>query len=149
MGATQMSKGAVLNSWKEIASYMGRGVRTVQRYERDLGLPVRRPRGKSRSAVIAFSDEIDHWLHSAPKNENNGQGNGHPFDGDSPAVLHREIVVRAHETVWNSAELRLRCQQLRTEHESVLTSLMRSVESIANLFAKREQASLKTSVPGA
>ncbi len=31
----------VLNSWKEIACYLGRGVRTVQRYERDLGLPVR------------------------------------------------------------------------------------------------------------
>ena len=33
-----------LNTWKEIATYMGRGVRTVQRWERELGLPVRRPR---------------------------------------------------------------------------------------------------------
>ena len=31
----------VLNSWKEIASYLGRGVRTVQRYERDFRLPIR------------------------------------------------------------------------------------------------------------
>lgn len=52
----------VLNSWKEIAHYLGRGVRTVQRWERDLGLPVRRPRGRSRSAVIAIPSELDQWL---------------------------------------------------------------------------------------
>jgi hypothetical protein len=56
----------VLNSWKEVATYMGRGVRTVQRWEQELGLPVRRPRGKSRSAVIAFKSELDQWLHRAP-----------------------------------------------------------------------------------
>jgi hypothetical protein len=52
----------LLNSWKEIAAYLGRGVRTAQRWERDLRLPVRRPRGKDRSAVIAFTNELDCWL---------------------------------------------------------------------------------------
>lgn len=52
----------LLNSWKEIAAYLGRGVRTAQRWERDLSLPVRRPRGKDRSAVIAFTDELDQWM---------------------------------------------------------------------------------------
>ncbi len=52
----------LLNSWKEIAAYLGRGVRTAQRWERDLRLPVRRPRGKDRSAVIAFTYELDQWL---------------------------------------------------------------------------------------
>src|SRR5262249_39685965 len=61
-----MEKRLVLNSWKEIADYMGRGVRTVQRYERDLVLPVHRPAGKSRSAVVAFADEIDHWMRQGP-----------------------------------------------------------------------------------
>ena len=61
-----MEKRLVLNSWKEIAEYMGRGVRTVQRYERDLRLPVHRPAGKSRSAVIAFPDEIERWMRAAP-----------------------------------------------------------------------------------
>jgi hypothetical protein len=59
-------KEQVLNSWKEIAAYMGRGVRTVQRWERELGLPVRRPRGRSRSAVIALAADLDQWLHRAP-----------------------------------------------------------------------------------
>jgi len=33
---------AVLTSWKEIAAYFGIGVRTVQRWERQFGLPVER-----------------------------------------------------------------------------------------------------------
>ncbi|HET9283328.1 MAG TPA: hypothetical protein VFR24_15340 [Candidatus Angelobacter sp.] len=56
----------VLNSWKEVATYLGRGVRTVQRWEQELGLPVRRPRGKTRSAVIAFRNELDQWLQHTP-----------------------------------------------------------------------------------
>jgi predicted DNA-binding transcriptional regulator AlpA len=55
----------ILHSWKEIASYVGRGVRTIQRYEVQLGLPVHRLAG-SRSAVMAFSDEIDAWLNRTP-----------------------------------------------------------------------------------
>lgn len=56
----------VLNSWKEIASYMGRGVRTVQRYERAYKLPVRRPAGKDRTSVMALREELDRWLSSSP-----------------------------------------------------------------------------------
>jgi transposase len=56
----------ILNSWKEIANYLGRGVRTVQRWERDLGLPVHRPKGKDRSAVLAFPEELDQWLQQTP-----------------------------------------------------------------------------------
>jgi len=56
----------VLNSWKEVATYLGRGIRTVQRWERELGLPIRRPRGKLRSPIIAFRPELDQWLQNAP-----------------------------------------------------------------------------------
>ncbi len=56
----------ILNSWKEIATYLGRGVRTVQRWEHDLGLPVHRPRGKQRSAVVAIPDELDKWIQRTP-----------------------------------------------------------------------------------
>jgi hypothetical protein len=55
-----------LHSWKEIASYIRRVVRTIQRYEVLIGLPIHRPAGTSRSAVMAFSDEIDAWLRRAP-----------------------------------------------------------------------------------
>jgi transcriptional regulator with XRE-family HTH domain len=50
-----------LCSWKEIASYLGVGVRTVQRYERERGMPVRRSESNSRSEVRALTSEIDGW----------------------------------------------------------------------------------------
>src|SRR5512133_762410 len=58
---------AVLSSWKEIASYLGKGVRTVQRWELEMALPVRRPKPKYRQIVLAFPDELNHWLHAQPK----------------------------------------------------------------------------------
>ena len=61
-----MSDRRILNSWKEIATYLGRGVRTVQRWEAQLALPIHRPAGKDHSAVLAFSSELDHWLDSRP-----------------------------------------------------------------------------------
>jgi hypothetical protein len=53
---------AVLSSWKEIASHLGKGVRTVQRWERELGLPVHRPLMGKKHIVIAYPDELDKWI---------------------------------------------------------------------------------------
>ena len=52
----------ILNGWKEISNHIERGVRTAQRWESSLGMPVHRPALKNRSAVVAFSDELDGWL---------------------------------------------------------------------------------------
>ncbi len=56
----------VFSSWKEVASYLGKGVRTVQRWERELGLPIRRPRRDSGCIILAFAEDIDRWLQSIP-----------------------------------------------------------------------------------
>ncbi|HXE76604.1 MAG TPA: hypothetical protein VNN18_13345 [Candidatus Xenobia bacterium] len=53
-----------LDSWKEIAEYLGRDVRTVIRWEKDKGLPVHRIPGGKRHAVFAYREEIDAWLAS-------------------------------------------------------------------------------------
>jgi Tol biopolymer transport system component len=50
-----------LESWKEIASYLNRGVRTVQRWEREKGLPVRRLPGGDLARVHALKSELDAW----------------------------------------------------------------------------------------
>lgn len=57
---------AVLTSWKEIALYVDSGVRTVQRWERDFGFPVRRPKTPSKKAILARPCDIDRWLQEAP-----------------------------------------------------------------------------------
>lgn len=56
-----MSGKLLLNSWKEIAEFVGRTERTVQRWEKLYGLPVHRPAGRERSAVIALASEIEAW----------------------------------------------------------------------------------------
>jgi hypothetical protein len=57
-----------LTCWKDIAHYFGKGVRTVQRWERELGLPVRRPQGalgnSLKSPVLADPRDLDAWLQS-------------------------------------------------------------------------------------
>jgi hypothetical protein len=58
-----------LSGWKEIASYLDKGVRTVQRYERELGLPVRRPAGKPTGSVVATRAELDAWIAASPIRE--------------------------------------------------------------------------------
>lgn len=62
-----MTARQVLHGWKQIGAYLGRGVRTSQRYETQYRLPVHRPAGKDRSAVFAFADELDAWLAGTPK----------------------------------------------------------------------------------
>jgi hypothetical protein len=53
-----------LDTWKEIAVYLGREVRTAQRWEQREGLPVNRHVHAKASSVWALKHEIDAWLHS-------------------------------------------------------------------------------------
>ena len=58
---TARSSGERLDSWKEIAAYLRRGTRTVQRWEREEGLPVHRLRHDKFGSVYAYPDELDAW----------------------------------------------------------------------------------------
>ncbi len=70
-----------LDGWKEISSYLNRGVRTVQRWEQDRKLPIRRipSTGNShhlkQSSVYALASELDRWMMAA----------GNTLDEDPPA----------------------------------------------------------------
>ena len=50
-----------LDSWKEVAAYLGRDVRTVQRWEQAEGLPVHRHIHNQQGTVYAFTAELDAW----------------------------------------------------------------------------------------
>ncbi len=54
--------GTKLDSWKEIADYLGREVRTVQRWESSEDLPVHRHEHKKKSTVYAYTGELDAWF---------------------------------------------------------------------------------------
>jgi TolB-like protein/Flp pilus assembly protein TadD len=51
-----------LVSWKEIAAHLGRETRTVQRWEKTEGLPVRRHEHLKKSTVYAYANELDAWF---------------------------------------------------------------------------------------
>src|SRR6266481_2153188 len=51
-----------LGSWKEIAAYLNKDVRTAIRYEKERGLPVHHVPGEGRRTIYAFKNEIDAWL---------------------------------------------------------------------------------------
>ena len=97
MAAIAFSPGRrVLHSWKEISGYTGRGVRTIQRYETQFGFPIHRPAGSPRSAVLAFSDEIDGWLAGTPKRLDQAT--------NGSSVVHGEHTLRMH-SVFLKAKL--------------------------------------------
>ena len=51
-----------LESWGEIAAYLRREIRTVQRWERYQGLPIRRLQIGKLGSVYAFRSELDKWF---------------------------------------------------------------------------------------
>ena len=55
-----------LESWKEIAAYLNRGVRTVRRWETEEGLPVHRHVHRTLGSVYAYKSEIDAWRENRP-----------------------------------------------------------------------------------
>jgi Tfp pilus assembly protein PilF len=75
-----MTNNERLDSWKEIAAYLKRGVRTVQRWERVAGLPVRRV-PSTRGAVYAFRAELDQWW----RTQSVDRASEMPATQDSPA----------------------------------------------------------------
>src|SRR5262245_5751745 len=76
-----------LDSWKEIASYLRRGVRTVTRWEREQGLPVHRSK---TGTVYAYKSELDVWWSSHGQQVESGQ----PAAAMRPAFrLHRWRMI--------------------------------------------------------
>lgn len=57
------SAGDRLDSWKEIAAYLRRSVRCIQRWEKNQGLPIFRHRHARGATVYAYRGELDLWWH--------------------------------------------------------------------------------------
>ncbi len=98
--------GKRLDSWKEIAAFLGRAERTVKRWETERGLPVHRIPGGGRSAVFAYPDELAEWLKgkdlelevddpTAPEPADPGSGTSRPvLTPASPAPAPTPLIRR-------------------------------------------------------
>src|SRR5258708_33717995 len=61
-----------LESWGEIAAYLRREIRTVQRWEKYQGLPVRRLLIGKLGSVYAYRSELDKWYRDRQPQAENG-----------------------------------------------------------------------------
>jgi len=101
---------AVLSSWKEIASYLGKGVRTVQRWERELDLPVRRPKPNEKQIVLAFPDELDAWVRRQSERKPE-----YPSLQRQELVRLRELIER---TMSETKRLQLATEQIMKQYNA-------------------------------
>jgi len=105
----------ILSSWKEIAAYLNHGVRTVQRWEAEYGMPVHRPAGRSRTAVVAFRSELDRWLKA--------EGAAAYANADKPGVKPRPNVGNTnHQIKIELVQSVERCHSLCAEMQQHLAS---------------------------
>lgn len=98
---------SVLTSWKDIARYVGKGVRTVQRWERDLAFPVRRTKPREKGSVLAVPREIDSWV----KSQQFTDGRLDASESDLSTLLR------------SLHELRTENRELRSENRELLRQL--------------------------
>jgi hypothetical protein len=127
----------ILNSWKEIANYLGRGVRTVQRWERDLGLPVHRPKGKDRSAVLAFPEELNAWLQQTPMRSATTFAD--PPAGREATALARDpnlLIQGVRLTSARSLKLLETLVQAAGRHQALAASLCETLNKITRRGAR-------------
>lgn len=135
-GMTQHDS-VVFTSWKEIASYLGKGVRTVQRWEAQFGLPVQRPNARAKGIVRATKEELDRWIaaHWSARS-------GHFDVPDDPGGL-----TPVKTNVNMSQDLRIQSRALIVELQESIEQLARNCKSLTmNLAAGRELRETRTLV---
>jgi len=67
-----------LDSWKDIATYLKRSVRTVHRWEKDEGLPVHRHQHRMLGSVFAYKSELDAWFNARSRQPESGDETARP-----------------------------------------------------------------------
>lgn len=62
-----MTNQDVIDGWKTISTYVGKSIKTIQRWEKESHFPVHRVPG--RQSVFAIKSEVDEWLERQTKAE--------------------------------------------------------------------------------
>jgi hypothetical protein len=100
---------------------MGKGVRTVQRWERDFGLPVRRPPGlRNRRAVLALPTDLDAWVALSCSR----------LRHITTAVPGAELARTLGDHVKEAAELRIANRLLMNEIHIAMEALKQKISSM-------------------
>src|SRR5438067_7525176 len=83
--------GERLESWKDIAAYLRRDVRTVQRWEQTDALPIHRHKRAHRPIPYAYKAELDLWWTS--RSETSAAAASQVAPPDGPRSRRRDLVA--------------------------------------------------------
>jgi len=133
-----------LDSWKEIADYLGRSERTAKRWQAERKLPVHHVPGGGHGSVYAFTAELDDWLLSE-KSETIVATGDSERKAERPANLipAREPpspvpAQKRHGGIWHvlAFPLALGAIVLATTYFLNLRTAKAHTSSLLNLFTK-------------
>lgn len=113
----------IFSGWKQIADYLGKGVRTAQRYERALSLPVHRPAGTSKGSVIATKAELDGWINASPIRE--------AFRQPHSILENASMLQEFHQRIVELHRLREEAAQLRQDLRVSLAELRAGIQILS------------------
>ena len=99
-GSPDPPAGDRLDSWKEIAAFLQRDVRTVQRWEKHAGLPVHRHAEARLRTAFAYRSELEAWWRAQPPATADDVPGANPVDSlagapttPGPAVARHRVVI--------------------------------------------------------
>lgn len=116
-------QGRIFSSWKEIAGFLGKGVRTVQRWEKTHGLPVSRPIGCASNVVFAKEEELVRWMRNQDPHET-----AVADSAESQLKQFQECLARLEET-----HLRLEQGLIETEKRLVRIERLIGTQDLSRL----------------
>ncbi len=128
-------------SWKEIAAYLGKGVRTVQRWEIQFGLPVQRPNAKSKGIVRASREDLDHWISNRWSVRSAGTESKTPMPPNRVPVrsglkysrdLQESNRRLLEQVVASVSALSIRCRQLARVYGGLCDPSIAGADSVTN-----------------
>ena len=132
----------VLCGWKEIARYLGKGVRTLQRYERDLSLPVRRLSGNRGGSVVATKSDLDNWLKLAPTVQESLNR--------TTQTLQENLRLQIAQGLREQAQLRTQMTALQEELKMSVRKVHESISKLRHQLneTRRRQDSMASTIRG-
>lgn len=127
-----------LDSWKEIASYVGRDERTVQRWELERSLPVHRLPGGRRGGVYAYRHELDAWRASGQETASDEPAKTAPKPAEALGGIHGSYSL---STGSNGLD------QFKAEHGASGLSMATALPSQVEVFAPSVSVVGSKSIP--
>jgi hypothetical protein len=129
----QPSEAQRLESWKEIAAYLKRDVRTVQRWEKQESLPVYRHVHHKLGTVYAYAPELDAWWRNGHERLETLMASAKSDSAEQPAIS-KDASDQQAEAAWHFSKL------ISRRYASALAILVAAVGSV--LFINHSQPAI-------